>query len=290
MAGDRWRPLSVRQKGNTDEWDAPVEGVPPWLRKSLMAWVYKYLLYDQDARGPDERHLRAVEVNLRVPLDWSLTEHRAYESLLKKCEVDSEYFLDLIDYTLHVVGGDRRSVELLETLLVAAGSAWAVAPDNEALTRRTPPEAAEAAKDIVTSGSRAGPLVAAAWKHVYGRHPNPGTGYREAVRAIEAVACPVVIPDDPAPSLGKAIAALRNGPKGKYATVFPETTLDGKPQEPLEAVRSLMQLVWKSELDRHTPADENIPLSVTQEQAEAALHAGVTLVQWFQRGFVSRAP
>ncbi len=289
MAGDRWRPLSVRQKGNVEEWDAPVEGVPTWLHKSLLDWLYTRLLWDRDARGPREVALRAIEVKLRRPLDWSLNEHRALEFFVESCTGNSEYFLDVVDLALQLVGGTGETADSLEELLITAGSAWTVAPDGEALTRRTAPEAAQAAKDIVASGSRAGPLVAAAWKHVYGRNPNPGNGYREAVRAIEAVAYLVVIPDDRAPSLGKTIAALREAPKGKYVTVFPETTLDGKTQDPLEAVWKLMQLVWKSELDRHTPADDSIPLSVTQEQAEAALHAAITLVQWFQRGFVRRA-
>ncbi len=289
MADDRWRPLSVREKGNTEEWDAPVEGVPPWLTQALMEWAGGFLTEEVGRFAFPQLSrelLRAIELALRLPLDWNQGTESAYRALFQACTKDPEVFLNVIDYALNVAGdkGDH-----LERTLDAAGSAWSVAPDATGLTRRVLPEAAQAAKTVVSGGSRAGVLIGAAWKHVYGRNPNPGTGYREAVRAIEGAVCPAIIPDDPAPSLGKAIPALRDAPKGKYATVFPETTLDGKPQDPLEAVWKLMQLVWKSELDRHTPADESVPLSVTQEQAEAALHAAVTLVQWFQRGFVRRA-
>jgi hypothetical protein len=134
---------------------------------------------------------------------------------------------------------------------------------------------------VVEDAPRAGTLIAEAWRHVYGLHPNPSIGYREAVRAVEVAACPAIIPDDTGATLGKAIAALRNAPPGKYVTVFTEGGA-----RPLEAVQKLMELVWKNQFDRHGTADESVPLTVSQGEAEAALHAAITLVQWFQRGFV----
>jgi hypothetical protein len=107
--------------------------------------------------------------------------------------------------------------------------------------------------------------------------------YKEAVRAAEAAICPVIIPNAKLGTLGLAIAALRDAPPGKFTSVFPSEAVNGKP---LDAVLKLMQLLWTSHFDRHGSADKSVPLSASQEQAEAAVHTAATLVQWFERGFV----
>jgi hypothetical protein len=95
-----------------------------------------------------------------------------------------------------------------------------------------------------------------------------------------------VLPNNPKATLGTVIAALKDAPAGKFTTVFSDTVPG---VAPLDAVRGLMQLVWTNELDRHGTGDESVPLHVSQEQAEAALHAAVTLVQWFLHDVVKRA-
>jgi len=176
-------------------------------------------------------------------------------------------------------------IHRLDNMLREGGSAWMVAPDRQALVQRVQPEVAEAARVVIESGSRAGHHLAEAWRSVYGRDPDPSSGYREAVRAVEAAARPIVIPNDATATLGKIIGRLRSEPE-KFATVFENDPQDFKP---LEAVRGLMSLVWKYQRDRHGTDDETVPLHVSLEQAEAALHAALTLVHWFQRGFVRAA-
>ena len=43
-----------------------------------------------------------------------------------------------------------------------------------------------------------------------------------------------------------------------------------------------MRLLWKGEFDRHGTDDANVPLNVGQEQAEAAAHLALFLVEWFR--------
>jgi len=124
--------------------------------------------------------------------------------------------------------------------------------------------------------------LAEAWRHAHGRKPHPGTAYREAVRAIEAAARPVIAPNDTTATLGKMIGELRGKPQ-LFETVFVDTTVI-----PLDVVRSMMALVWTNQLDRHGTDDERVPLHVSQEQAEAAVQTAVALVQWFRRGLVRR--
>jgi len=285
---ERWRPLSVRKAGKEKEHDALVDGVPPWLAKPLWDWVVaNFLLITDDFRGNpvNGELLKLVQLHLRVALDWSSADKWALESLQRQCLEDGGLFLSLIDLALHGVGNredHKNEVAFLEAMLEKGGSAWSVAPDRRALTERVAPAAAEAARAAMEGRDRASSHLGEAWRHAHGRNPHPGTAYREAVRAIEAAARPVIAPNDATATLGKMIGELRGKPQ-LFETVFADITVS-----PLDVVRSMMALVWTNQLDRHGTDDESVPLHVSQEQADAAVQAAVTLVQWLRRGVVRR--
>jgi hypothetical protein len=280
----RWRPFHFRKRGKSKEYDALVEGVPPWLVPALIDWLSTFIRVS----GLDfSELLRAMQVSLRIQvLDWRTGSNSAYESLLQQCAADPDLFLSVMDYVLMLRGShplSQQHVDTLEWHLETGGSAWMVAPDRGGLIERVQPEAVEAARQVIESGSRAGEYLAEAWRHTYGRNPHPGSGYREAVRAIEAAVCPVIEPKRQKPTLGTSIAALRSAPPGKFTTVFQD---NAPGVNPLDVVLGLMGLLWTNQLDRHGAADDSVPLHVSPEQARAALHAAITLVQWFDRSVV----
>ena len=160
-----------------------------------------------------------------------------------------------------------------------------MAPDERGLTRRVLPEAQAAAEQVVARGTNEAILIGQAWRFIYGRDPNPTAGYDKAVRAVEAVACPAIIPNDKDATLGQVIGILKKPLFGKYGTVF----RNPRDTDPMNSVVALLESVWTNNYARHA-ADPNIPLDVSQAEAEAVLHAAVTLVQWFQRGFVAEEP
>ena len=47
-----------------------------------------------------------------------------------------------------------------------------------------------------------------------------------------------------------------------------------------------MEMIWKSQFDRHGTDDTARPLNVSQPEAEAAVQIGVTLVQLFRTGAI----
>lgn len=295
MADERWRPLWARDPGKAEEYDALVEGVPPWVTRGLTEWLNEYFLtwYSSERREPlpNEKALRDVEVRVRIPLDWKYGASSAHPDLLQKCVAGGEKFLSVVDFALSQIahkgdGNDHDAAFALETLLRDAGSAWMVGPTGRSLARRVQPVAVEAARQVMAGGSRAGHYLGEAWHYTYGRNPHPGTAYREAVRAVEAAARPVISPKNPKATLGTIINELRDARPGKFATAFEG---NGPGVNALDAVRALMGLVWTNQLDRHGTDDDEVPLHVSPEQAEAAVHAAVALVQWFERGVVRQA-
>lgn len=274
-------PLDPATGGRMPE-AVPVEGVPDFLAPILWSWLedgFPSLNFPQSVNSA----LDDLALFLRINLGDRGTIHRRLKALEIKVREDRVLFLKAVDWALDFKSG-ARSREL-SSILERAGSAWTVAPDQRALVRRVLPEAYAAAAQVVESGTNAGTLIAQAWRLTYGREPNPTAGFDKAVRAVEAVACPVIVPNDKSATLGRAIGILKKRPPEKYITVF----RNSRETDPLDAVVALMQLVWTNNYARHA-SDPSVPLDTSQQEAEAALHAAVTLVQWFQRGYIGEEP
>lgn len=292
MAGDEWEPLSIRE-GFRDRGDFDVlhERVPEWLIASLQDWFEDYYEGAPDYYDMD-RVIRYAERTLRRRLgdDWSAATHP---------KNPDEDLLDLVDFLLgyaikqftqvltdpegntYTTGEDMAS--RLESILEDAGSAWMVdVTDTDArLVRRLAPEVVEAAKLAIAQEDRAAIHLREAWTDVFGRAPDPSDGYRQAVKAVEAVAQPVISPEDTTATLGKMIAAVRSKPE-KWQVDLQHFD----PAKQVEQVVGMMELLWKGQHDRHGTSDDDAPFNVSQPEAEAAMHLAITLVQWFRSGVI----
>jgi hypothetical protein len=169
-------------------------------------------------------------------------------------------------------------------MLNDAGSLWRVGAADKRfqLERRVQPSVEAAAKQVMSTGDKAAQHLRLAWSAVYGRHPDAGKGYGEAIMAMEAAAIPVVLPATTVGTLGKVIGALRDKPaKWAVGLKHPE------PERQVLVLADMLDLVWKGQTGRHGDPDPSAPISVSQEQAEAAVHLAVTVVHWFNTGVVS---
>ena len=217
---------------------------------------------------------------------------------------DDGLFLDAVDHALYLYASEaagswgglppaedarRREIEALSRILDKGGSVWSVIwPSRHPayLARRATQVTQQQVASMASGHERPGEYLTEAWRQVFGREPNPSSGYREAVRAVEAAAKPVVLPKDPGATLGKMHPALREGWK-KFAIELGGSAVG--PQEKARIVAEMMQLLWKGQLDRHGSDNADVPLTVSQEQAEAAAHMALLLVEWFQTGGVRSA-
>jgi hypothetical protein len=174
----------------------------------------------------------------------------------------------------------------LDKLLEEGGSAYKISADGDVrtarLVRRVDTTIEAAARRSMEQQEAPSILLRRAWNATYGLHPNPSDGYRQAIRSVEAASIPVVLPKDGNATLGRVIGALRSS-SDQWQLSFTHRT---KPEEPIATLISMMALLWEGQYDRHVT--EGVPLHVSQEEAETALHMAVTLVQWFTTGRVSR--
>ena len=279
-----FRPLS--QRTNPDSaFDGPYEGVPPWLFQSVANWIHEVVSQQQGT--PNREVLLAAEASLHLvpPLDWSADEFSALSSSLARVARDGEFALDFLDFLLNNLEGRSRLAVDLHKILIRGGSAWEVQPVEPPvrfqLVRRAIGPLTEAIEDIRPKSQRAHAHLMQAWSKLMGRNPEPSTAYREAIRAVEVVAAPVVIPGDSLATLGKIIKAIRDKP-GKWTVDLADATS--------EQVADMASMIWQAQFDRHGTHDETVPLNVTQEQADAAVHIAIGLVRLFAGDHIRRMP
>jgi hypothetical protein len=276
------RPRTVRGTGGESQWDSLHTGVPGWLAQPLVTWMQPTFIAGQrDYMGNlvfQRQALMELQVELHRPLDWSVDDEWAYKSMISLMSADHDFFVNVIDWCAGRCNDSRRLAEL-NAILTNGASAYKVGLDQDErgeLQDRIAPTAERAVQQAAAPGTAAERHLRGAWSSIYGRSKNPGHGYREAIKAIECVASPVVIPADPSPTLGKVISALKAKPE-KWTSVFtPPAGVD-----PIQAVISDLELLWKSQDDRHGIPGSTAPITVTQSEAEAAVHLAAALVHLF---------
>lgn len=289
------RPLSARESGALAD-TALYEGVPEHLRHPLQQWLYDYL------SGRD-RLARRVAVSVRLAIASSADQPLLDElvvlegqQLLDTIDLALQYD-DALDFQLTEVGPDPSPyapdwdpgsaadyLDQLQEMLTAAGSVYTVHCCPRAqLVRRLDPTVARAVAVASTEPS-AGHLLNSAWRNIYGLHPNATTAYREAVRAVEQVACPLVLATAAAnnsATLGTVRNHLRDAPH-KWQFVLTDKDGDGS----VEPLVMMLDRLWTGQVSRHGGGQRS--RDQTTEEAQAAVHLAALLVQLLGAGALTR--
>jgi hypothetical protein len=285
-----WVPLQARHDpSKRTAHERPSQDVPAWL--FLPVWELMEASLMEWGGVADMKLIREMELAVRAAIAeyYSPEQVSAFTSVIlndirSAFKRDGDLMLDCLDYLLS--RDDHRKAgtfgEQVKAVLQAGGSAWTVGPvgGRLGLVRRVPEAAQQALASALDQGGDPASLLATAWGKAFGRSPDPGRAYHEAVRAVEAAAHPVVTPNDDSATLGKIIGTMKSNPRRWAVTLGHSAKVD-----PPDVVRQMLDLLWTNEYERHA-TNKNVPLHITQEQAEAAVLLSLTLVSWFQAGHV----
>lgn len=274
-----FRPLSARGK-ETPQFDGLTEGFPRWLHAPVLAWLQPLL----NGYGVDtDDRLATLQNALRLdpPFNWHAGARSAYRDCVDRLQTNEGFALDVLDFLVQFIGSPSQSQEL-DTILAIGGSAWEVTPtedERKQLSRRALGPVVQSIDSIRSPSQRAHHHLSEAWSALMGRNPNPSTAYREAIRAVEAAARPVVTPSDSSATLGKIVSAIRGKPE-KWSVVLDKASAS--------QVADMTDVIWKGQMDRHGTDDPSVPLAVSQGEADAAFHIALSLVRLFVSGGISR--
>ncbi|MFI0446605.1 hypothetical protein [Actinomadura sp. 6N118] len=212
--------------------------------------------------------------------------------------LEGDDLLEAIDATLHLhawtlsiesyedqgartwwIGQIAKLIDILE----AGGSAWQVSigrPDR--LTERVDQTVVEAVNTTIGDArSDASEHLRWAWNAAYGVQPDPTRAYSEAVKAVEAITIPEVLPKDRDATLGRVLGQLK-ATADKWTVSIDDR--DGQAASSA-AVIAMIDLLWWGQRDRHAGPEMK---AASLEAARMAVHTAATVVQWFTSGHIHK--
>ena len=305
----RWEPLSRR---GSAEKALLHQGVPAHLDRPLRRWLEKVLStadvdrllleMEQPGRGPhddlddllDQFIWTTSGSELLDAVDWALFESFRRTDLVSAAQTfpaEAEQWSARDKVLMAAFAMTRRSqldpgglagrvsahLSELEDILDWGRSALVVSRHSWRLEFRTPEAVAQLAGQAVDR-EPAGHL-ADAWAAAYGRSPDPAKAYDEAIRAVESVTIPLILPKSNRATLGSVLAHLEGGGGARWQLAIP-----GKNGGDVGPVVSLLSMLWRGHVGRHAGGE----LSRAHEDREArmAVTAAVMLVEWFATGAI----
>ncbi|MEV0446328.1 hypothetical protein [Streptomyces sp. NPDC050600] len=260
-----WVPLSVRRGVRT----APglEEGVPPHLASALEYWVQGIFGY-RSTGGMREDLIHNAALSVRISAgNGSGVDMMA--RLVSQCMRDEDLFLDLVDYLLSTSQG-RASATLLEHSLAIGGSAW-MAVRDAGLQRRVDETAQKSYAEASSASDQASEELQQAWGRAFSRDADASDAWDHAIKAVEAILIPIVVPKQDKAQLGHVLGALKSQ-GGRWRFVLPGAKLDHS----VEPLIAMLDALWPNP-DRHAGGSQRPP---TLEEAQAAVHLAVSIVQW----------
>src|SRR5699024_2123426 len=143
--------------------------------------------------GMNDGLMAMVASACRIPVQRTYETGGISDQIFAAIERDEDLYLDCLDATLKVSNG--RSSQTLAGILRVGGSAWTVREDGSGLERRVA-EATTAAYSRATAESDSvADELREAWGAVFGRNPDASDGWDHAIKAVEDLLIPIVVPN-----------------------------------------------------------------------------------------------
>lgn len=265
-----WEPLSVRL-GDAEPFPL-MDGVPAHLASTAWEWIEDSLTRTMDV---SDSTAQAICLRLHIAGDPRFTRT---DWIRNACASDQGTFLDVIDMVLALTGPFRG--ERLRPVLEAAGSLWTVSPNGRSLTKRVTDAEEQAYNAAVEPADQAADELHQAWAKAYGVRADSSDAWDHAIKAVEIMLLPLVVPAMRKGTLSNVIGEL-----GKQAKHFQFRLASSSDRTTnIEALVQLLRLMWPNP-DRHGGAESRVP---TSEEAQNVVNLAVLIVNWTRSGALRR--
>ncbi|BBX38439.1 hypothetical protein MMAG44476_06936 [Mycolicibacterium mageritense DSM 44476 = CIP 104973] len=285
---DQWAPLELGEE-EVEVFTALREDVPDYLYRSLWTWIFDRFSTSgstQMTRIFNPRLARECERVLKISIaDSGPYADESFHAVQNAVRGPDLLTWRLVDFLASQLYRRNGAIDELGKILVQSGAAWDIGDrqGKSGLVRRVP-QGVKAAAEAAFQKPNAGKRLAIAWEDAFGVNPNPSKAYWFAVKAVEDASAPVVIPNDPGPTLGKVISRMEQG--GQFN--LPHLREDPRAATH-EVLIGMMRMLWVGQYDRHGGLPQSpLPDDVTQKEAESAVLLAVNLVGWFESGHVQQ--
>ncbi len=254
------------------------ELLPVHIRETVADWVLSQYL---GRYSPVTSRLTQTQAALHIVIP-----HHHDSTMLRQWvhRQNDRSLLRLADYLLAAELPTDGAIVSLRKHLDLGRSAVRVVERHgvQRLAARTPGGVDELAEAAARGDVTAGVHLRSAWEAAYALEPDVARAFRDAVRAVEAAAGPVVTPKAASFRLGQIHGALRD--QTGWRLVLGRG--DGAAVDHGSLLSSMVLTLIVAESDRHPSAAASTKPEVAEAQAQVQLAA--TLVGWFVGGAVVR--
>ncbi|MEV0878254.1 hypothetical protein AB0I85_10540 [Micromonospora echinofusca] len=221
--------------------------------------------------------IRRIALAVRLPLGSSTSNLALRDSFLASCRADDDRYLDALDVILHRA---KPNPAALARILAEGGSVWTVRSDGKGLELLVDPAATQAFEHATEPEDLASAELRQAWSRAFGRDSDASDAWDHAIKAVEAILAPIVVPAQDKPQIGHVLGQLRSQGE-RWRLVVPGPQQD----HGVEPLVVMLQTIWPNP-DRHAAGSPRTP---SLAEAQAVLHLAVTIVQWSRAGAIARA-
>lgn len=284
MSEGEWVAFGLTEDEERD-WTVLHSGVPEWMRSSIVEWFRALLISNSTLVA--RRSLNDIEQACHVHLTGTNADgsyEYASQVMPRVAHLPELSLLRVVDYLLSCQTGRSSAVIRMDEILRRSNSRWQVGVrigGKQGLVDRVPAGVQDAAESVIASTGKAGDLLREAWAYAHQHEPSASDAFARAVRAVETVAIPKVVPRQDGATLGHVIGQMVNDGDWRLCT-------REDPQSPTgDVVLGLLRTLWKGHRDRHGKPDYS---HVTLDEARTAVDLAVIVVDLFSADLVKRQP
>jgi len=264
------------------------QAIPPEMEAPLLAWIKERLKRRSMAvTATDYANLSlvhdvqaALRIQLGAPASGSIDLDRILGAIYAQGE---RTIMRVTDFLLsQLPSSDAAEATALARTLDWANCKYKVDQSGSAprLALRLSEGVSEVAQSTVDASGEAGRLLYKAWQYAFGVDPQPAEAMDFAVKAAERAITPVVCPKHAKPSLGNAVAYVRDQKNWHH-----NLSVDGDKAPPNDLLYGLLQTLWAGQHYRHV---DQAAVAPTLAQAQAHVQLAALLVGWFSSGIVTQ--
>ncbi|NGN85181.1 hypothetical protein [Arthrobacter silviterrae] len=215
---------------------------------------------------------------LRIPVQQSHEIGGISNQIFLALEGDDDLYLDALDYILHMTRGKRSGT--LKEILESGGSAWTVNSQGVGLEKRVSAAAKNAMDSATASSDTFSKEIQEAWEQAFGRTPDPSDAWDHAIKAVEEVLIPIVLPKVPKPNLGGVAGELEASSTKWHLELASSVNNDS-----VDTLSRMLRLIWPNPdrhgggLARRTPS---------QSEAESAVHLAIAIIEICRNGRLTK--
>lgn len=201
--------------------DGPFEGVPAHLEHVLVHWFEEVADSGSGGWYAHERQLRELASFLREGVNPNWDAGDLGRAMVSTARRNGEFFLDVVDGTLDIFRPSTDQLNNLRRLLDVSGSVWTVADDDRSLARVVTDGAQTTYAAATSAADEATKELKEAWVNAFGRNGDPSDAWDHAIKAVEDVLIPEMMPNNGNATLGNVVGELAGQNGAQWKMVLP---------------------------------------------------------------------